>query len=592
MINPQLGIDTWEGQLEIDEAVLKANDVKFMFIRLNSIAGGHHKDDLFDKQWAEAAAFHRAPYFVYNPWVTGQQNFDWLLANIPPDAKAVGIDLEVRKDGYSPITYANEVDKFTILAMKKWNVINYTGEWFLPYLSYWPNYVPYWWAQYPFEFYSPSSPQSMTWGALREKLKGYDYPFNQSKVPGPLLCWQISGDTLILPGNPRIMDLCIFYGDLDAFFGPVSGAPTGGEVITSVPYPGVVQEQGRLNGQKYYLQTINMNGKKARVKSFNGVLRRVEDVARLDNAQIVVNADDYEIGGSYLPKGMSYTDGQQVTPEFDARYWLNISTGNVISYGFGKPPADAYNLTSFIRPMVVNGELHDSLFLDKVENKEIHARSLLGVDANNELMILVCEGFVNPATGAAYAGVTLPQAAQLAKDRGAVFMGEHGGGGDAGLFSLGEMVNESSDRDAGQGWRGIVQVVEIFTGDVMSTTNGIAVEKLGNEAVIRKTPSRYGFVVKRVAPQTPSWQTEFVEKVPVQKEGIADKDGEMWLKLPDGNFVNWKLYSGGVLKDYFSIVQEPVVDQPGGELQPFDVGVMVVREGYRDGFNTVHMEPK
>ena len=31
---------------------------------------------------------------------------------------------------------------------------------------------------------------------------------------------------------------------------------------------------------------------------------------------------------------------------------------------------------------------------------------------------------------------------------------------------------------------------------------------------------------------------------------------------------------------------------PPAVLSPFDVGVMVVREGYRDGFATVHMEPK
>lgn len=53
----QLGIDTWEGQLELDEAVLKANGVKFIFVRLNDINGGHHKDENFDKQWGEAAGF-------------------------------------------------------------------------------------------------------------------------------------------------------------------------------------------------------------------------------------------------------------------------------------------------------------------------------------------------------------------------------------------------------------------------------------------------------------------------------------------------------------------------------------------------------
>jgi GH25 family lysozyme M1 (1,4-beta-N-acetylmuramidase) len=53
-----LGIDTWEGQLELDESALKNAGVRFMFIRLNDMNGGHHKDTGFDKQWREAAGFY------------------------------------------------------------------------------------------------------------------------------------------------------------------------------------------------------------------------------------------------------------------------------------------------------------------------------------------------------------------------------------------------------------------------------------------------------------------------------------------------------------------------------------------------------
>ena len=45
-----LGIDTWEGSLDIDEQVLWDGGVRLVIPRLNSIAGGHHLDDLFTQQ--------------------------------------------------------------------------------------------------------------------------------------------------------------------------------------------------------------------------------------------------------------------------------------------------------------------------------------------------------------------------------------------------------------------------------------------------------------------------------------------------------------------------------------------------------------
>jgi GH25 family lysozyme M1 (1,4-beta-N-acetylmuramidase) len=227
MINPILGIDTWEGQLEIDEAVLKANNVKFVFVRLNNMSGGHHMDTGFAKQWAEASGLYRAPYFVYNPWVNGQANYNWLVANMPPDAKAVAIDIEVVYTGYSPATYAAEVAKFEALVKAKWKYVIYTGEWFLSNLSTWSKTASYWWAQYPLAFYPPS-PLTLTWDELRTKLIPFTVPVNVSKVPGTLKFWQFSGDKLTLPGNSKPMDVNVFYGtdlELENFFGAIPTTP-------------------------------------------------------------------------------------------------------------------------------------------------------------------------------------------------------------------------------------------------------------------------------------------------------------------------------------------------------------------------------
>ena len=218
-------IDVWEGQLEIDEAVLKANGVVGMGIRLNDMQGGHHKDTGFDKQWVEAAGFVRFPYFVYNPWVDGATNYNWLADNCPDGVKTVAVDVEVRKAGYPPAIYAAEFEKFLGLAQGpgKWKVIIYTAEWFLPYISKWPK-MDYWWAQYPGPFYYFRDVKD--WPELRRRLENpiLGKPFNAAICPGTIRMWQISGDYLVLPGSNRDIDINIFFGsaaECAAYFGGV-----------------------------------------------------------------------------------------------------------------------------------------------------------------------------------------------------------------------------------------------------------------------------------------------------------------------------------------------------------------------------------
>ena len=146
--NTCLVVDVWEGQLEVDETILKANGIAGMGIRLNDMTGGHHLDTNFWRQWGQAANFIRFPYFVYNPWVNGAANFAWLAANAPAGIPTIAVDIEVRMSGYSASTYASEVVKFLDLCKARWKVIIYTAQWFLPYLAYWPK-ADYWWAQYP-----------------------------------------------------------------------------------------------------------------------------------------------------------------------------------------------------------------------------------------------------------------------------------------------------------------------------------------------------------------------------------------------------------------------------------------------------------
>lgn len=207
-----LGVDVWEGNPDLDEAILLAAGVKFIAIRLNDINGGHHMDENFAEQWAQAEGFIRWPYFVYNPWKSGLENFEWLFGRIPAEARAVSIDIEVRKAGYSPTTYANQVADFVSRARLVWNINIYSGAWFLPCLAQWPGDVEYWWARYPYSLYPPST-QRITWEQLAQKLAAT--PWQPGTTPGPCRMWQCTADRYILPGCSTHLDINLWNGTLE-----------------------------------------------------------------------------------------------------------------------------------------------------------------------------------------------------------------------------------------------------------------------------------------------------------------------------------------------------------------------------------------
>jgi GH25 family lysozyme M1 (1,4-beta-N-acetylmuramidase) len=218
--NTCLVVDAWEGN-DIDATMLKDNGVGAVILRLNDMNGGHHLDKRFTEAWTEAgeAGIVRAPYFVYNPWATSLENFNWLKANKPVNTNTIAIDIEVIKSGYSPRVYSeNIVDFLDRCDHAGWRTIIYTGAWFLPYLSVWPN-TEYWWAQYPHpDTYLKGT---TTWDQLRNDLKVLTVPFNTTAIPGVLKMWQFTGDYLTLPGSTNKIDANVFYGtseDLAKYF--------------------------------------------------------------------------------------------------------------------------------------------------------------------------------------------------------------------------------------------------------------------------------------------------------------------------------------------------------------------------------------
>jgi hypothetical protein len=214
-----LFFDVWEGSLAIDEEQIEGHAAGFI-IRLNDVRGGHHKDQNFDAQWAQSSNFYRAPYFVYNPWVSGAANFAWLQANCP-ERKVIFVDVELPRAGYSATGYARDFAEFYQLAKAYFaHVVIYTAEWFIPNLSSWPA-GDYWWAQYLYRVY-PATRIYVTWDALDNLLSGLPAkPTNAAKCPGQIVLWQVSGDRLQVPGTERSIDVNLWLksaAEIDSYF--------------------------------------------------------------------------------------------------------------------------------------------------------------------------------------------------------------------------------------------------------------------------------------------------------------------------------------------------------------------------------------
>ena len=233
--NTCLLVDVWEADILLDEAALVANNVAGCIIRLNDMNGGHHMDKNFIAQWAQAGAagLIRAPYFVYNPWVDGAANHRWLMANMPASyAGRVFVDIEVRYTGYSPQTYAAQVDNFMALLSRSHPATIYTAEWFLPNLKYWPGDFSYWWAQYPYVLH-PDKTITTTWEMVRKVASTLQGPANADACPGEIKLWQVSGDRLILPGSAgKPIDVNIFDGTRDELAAWING-----EDVVTPPAP-------------------------------------------------------------------------------------------------------------------------------------------------------------------------------------------------------------------------------------------------------------------------------------------------------------------------------------------------------------------
>ena len=210
----QLVLDIWEGNPDLDVQALKAAGVAGMIVRLNDMNGGHHMDERFGLDWATAKLFDaQSIYFVYNPWVSGRENFDWLVAHLPADfdGRRLLIDTEVKYPGYAPEDYAKETLIFYNLVSRRFPEAIYTGEWFLSLVAKWPTDIEYWWAAYPDALQGHTS-----WESLRAAVEKMIFENWTTESPGPVRLWQCSGGGNVLPGfGKHGVDISVFPGSLD-----------------------------------------------------------------------------------------------------------------------------------------------------------------------------------------------------------------------------------------------------------------------------------------------------------------------------------------------------------------------------------------
>ena len=235
-----LVLDRWAGNPGLDNALLINSGIKGMIVRLNSISGGNHLDDLFVQNWKEAQGYKAfAIYYVYNPWNSGVANYNWLMGNLPLGYKGrIFFDVEVSNPGYSPKEYAIELLSCITLVQKTNEVTIYTGAGSYSILSPWPK-LKYWWAQYYTNLYG-----TMDWNTFVTKLLPLSISSDSSKYcAGTIDMWQVCGDNTFLPGfGGHPVDVSVYFGTEDQlidYFGNSSGS-----VVTPEPEPTPIMVSG------------------------------------------------------------------------------------------------------------------------------------------------------------------------------------------------------------------------------------------------------------------------------------------------------------------------------------------------------------
>jgi len=525
MNNYLLVVDTYEAKT-IDESVLKANNISGMVIRMNHMAGGHHLDTKFTTQWEEAgkAGLLRVPYFVYNPWVDGQVNYEWFVKHMPYEAGAIMIDVEVVFPGYSPITYAAELAKFCSLVAPRWSFMIYTGEGYLNLLSSWPQNVDYWWAQYPASLY-PEPPQKWTWEQVRAQVNLLNGPNNANKVPGRLKMWQIS-DHLIVPGCNEPLDVNVYPGTFDELKAWINEKPPKKHACIeehTQPYDGVEFHTVYRFNSCCFITVINPTGKRFLVTKFGR--KKVSTVARELGADLVINGGGYTASQAV---GLHASEGRVYQPVKDYEPWVNLTADNKPQINAYNSSEKKYNALAGKRFIVMNGKVSPNT---SVSWREVHPRTLVGVTQDGKLIECVIDGRQGPEN----IGVNLYDAAKIMIEFGAVKAIDLDGGGSSTMWLKDKVVNSPIEDGKPGNERFVATHLVMFASNTPPPDHNYMVIA---PVKPRLTPSMYQVIAKANLPVGTSFHGEITKDVTETIPPLVGTTYNMtWVQMPDGYWV-------------------------------------------------------
>ena len=375
------------------------------------------------------------------------------------------------------------------------------------------------------------------------------YPFNPdlyTSVPtfyipdqtkwGPVWLWQYTEKGAI-QGIVEGVDCNWISPTLHAILQATQPEPAPPDTIT-YPFPAVKRITGVRYGWNFSL-TIS-DPARVRYEVYHPqVLMTVSSAAKVKGAQLAWNGGEWD--REYMPSDYSVSNGQVYVERKEAVPSLLVLNGNMaIDH---KDRLGVRQAISGLRYLIRDGVIQGYLSGTEPQYTEGHSRAIDGLNSAGHHMRLSSAG-IYPNQG-----LTLLQAAQVMKQYGALVAFDEGGGGDVTEAINGVLQNIPEDISNGAHVeRRLPQILLAYTGGSM---NGTAKERLGNISTIRRSPSRYG---SDTGQRVSSYQViEFVEIVPAQVQGTADKVEDQWFKLMDGNYVNYIL-SG---TSYYTILTQP-----------------------------------
>lgn len=391
--------------------------------------------------------------------------------------------------------------------------------------------IPIWTAGYP------SNPDSYS------SVPSFYIP-DQTKW-GAVEIWQYT-DRGVVAGIADPVDCNWIAPALVARLGGVVTPPPVNTDTTTFPHDGMKLIAGVRNGWKFRLIITDPAKVRYELVSTPG-LETVPSVVARKNATFGCNAGEWDRVSA--PKDYTVSNGNIIKARVEAVPSFMVLDGNQLWIDHVYTP-DANQAFSGLRYLIRGGIIQSYLSGTEPQYTEGHARMIAGVSSVGHAMILLSEG-IYPNQG-----LKLKEAAEIMKQYGCVTCADFGGGGDAGGVLDGEdLIKPENIYNGVNFYRRLPMTFLIYANETGGTMNGTAKESRGTNSTVRGTPSRYG--ASKYTIQAGS-TIEFTAVVPVIVGGVADNANDKWLKLPDGNFVNYILAG----TTYYTILTHPTTEPP------------------------------